>query len=225
MTVIRKHSFIRKIKDISISGSLALAILGNSVILQSCGSNESSKGEDYEEVEVYTKGVKTYISETSPGQFKITDETQVPADSSVAIVTYLDGRKETLSPQAVKALIDSDIKNNPTTIGQNNALPNALLFGGMGYLLAKTMSPNYANYRPDLNSKTKNSSDTTQRRRHHSGGFFFFPMMGRFYSNQTAFQKSSGIHENIGSSRTITSRPVSGRSGFFRSTGRGGFGG
>jgi len=91
--------------------------------------------------------------------------------------------------------------------------------------LAKTMSPNYANYRPDLNPKTKNSNDTTQRRRHSSGGFFFFPLMGRFYSNQTAFQKSSGIHQNIGSSRTITSRPVSGRSGFFRSTGRGGFGG
>ena len=223
MTVLRKHSFIRKIKDISISGSLALAILGNSVMLQSCGSSESSRGEDYEEVEVYTKGVKTYISETSNGQFKITDETQVPADSSVAIITYLDGRNETLSPQAVKALIDNNIKNNPTTIGQNNALPNALLFGGMGYLLAKTMSPNYVSYRPDLNPKTKNSNDTTQRRRHSSGGFFFFPLMGRFYSNQTAFQKSSGIHQNIGSSRTITSRPVSGRSGFFRSTGRGGF--
>ena len=112
MTVLRKHSFIHKIKDISISGSLALAILGNSVMLQSCGSSESSKGEDYEEVEVYTKGVKTYISETSNGQFKITDETQVPADSSVAIITYLDGRNETLSPQAVKALIDNNIKNN-----------------------------------------------------------------------------------------------------------------
>lgn len=225
MIVIRKYSFIRKIKDISISGSLALAIFGNSVVLQSCDSNNSSNSEDYEEVEVYTKGVKTYISETAKGQFKIIDETEVPADSSVAIVTYMNGRKETLSPQAVKALIDSNIKNNPTTIGQNNALPNALLFGGMGYLLAKTMSPNYANYRPDLNPKTKNSTDTTQRRRHSSGGFFFFPLMGRFYSNQTAFQKSSGIHENIGSSRTITSRPVNSRSGFFRSTGRGGFSG
>ncbi len=226
MTLIRKHSFIRQIKDISISGTLALAILGNSVMLQSCGNSNSSEDEDdYEEVEIYTKGVKTYISETSKGQFKITDETEVPADSSVAIVTYLDGKKETLSPKAVKALIDNDIKNNPTTIGQNNALPNALLFGGMGYLLAKTMSPNYANYRPDLNPKTKNSTDTTYRRRHHSGGFFFFPMMGRYYSNQTAFQKSSGIHESIGSSRTITTRPVSGRSGFFRSTGRSGFSG
>jgi hypothetical protein len=35
MTIIRKYSFIRKVKDISISGSLALAILGNSVMLQS----------------------------------------------------------------------------------------------------------------------------------------------------------------------------------------------
>ena len=224
MTIIRKNSFIRKVKDISISGSLALAILGNSVMLQSCGNSNTNNDEDtdYEEVEAYTKGVKTYISETKKGEFKITDEVEVPADSSVAIVTYLDGKKETLSSQAVKALIDNDIKTNSTSIGQNNNLSNALLFGGMGYLLAKTISPNYANYRPDLNPKTRNSTDTTYRRRHHSG-FFFFPMMSRYYSSQNAFQKSSGIHENIGNSRTIMTRPVGGRSGFFRSTGRSGF--
>ena len=224
MAIIRKNSFIRKVKDISISGSLALAILGNSVMLQSCGNSNTNNDEDtdYEEVEAYTKGVKTYISETKKGEFKITDEVEVPADSSVAIVTYLDGKKETLSSQAVKALIDNDIKTNSTSIGQNNNLSNALLFGGMGYLLAKTISPNYANYRPDLNPKTSNSTDTTYRRRHHSG-FFFFPMMSRYYSSQNAFQKSSGIHENIGNSRTIMTRPVGGRSGFFRSTGRSGF--
>jgi hypothetical protein len=224
MTIIRKNSFIRKVKDISISGSLALAILGNSVMLQSCGSSNSSNDEDtdYEEVEAYTKGVKTYISETKKGEFKITDEVEVPADSSVAIVTYLDGKKETLSSQAVKALIDNDIKNNSASVGQSNNLSNALLFGGMGYLLAKTISPNYANYRPDLNPKTRNSTDTTYRRRHHSG-FFFFPMMSRYYSSPTAFQKSSGIHESIGNSRTLTYRPAGGKSGFFRSTGRGGF--
>jgi hypothetical protein len=223
MTVIRKNSFIRQIKDISISGALALAILGNTAMLQSCGGDSSDDEADYEEVEVYSKGVKTFISETSKGQFKITDEIEVPADSSIAIVTYLDGKTDKLSPQAVKALIDNDIKASPATIGQNNNLSNALLFGGMGYLLAKTMSPNYANYRPDLNPKTMNSTDTTYRRRHHSGGFFFYPMMSRYYSSQGAFQKSSGIHESIGSSRTITSRPVSSRSGFFRSTSRGGF--
>ena len=113
MTIIRNNSFIRKVKDISISGSLALAILGNSVMLQSCGNSNSSDDEDtdYEEVEAYTKGVKTYISETKKGEFKITDEVEVPVDSSVAIVTYLDGKKETLSSNAVKALIDNDIKD------------------------------------------------------------------------------------------------------------------
>lgn len=222
MTVIRNNSFIRKVKDISISGSLALAILGNSVMLQSCGSSNSSGDEDYEEVEAYTKGVKTYISETEKGEFKITDEVEVPADSSVAIVTYLDGKKETLSTKAVKALIDNNIKTNSASIGQSNNLSNALLFGGMGYLLAKTISPNYANYRPDLNPKTNNSTDSTYRRRHHSG-FFYYPIMSRYYSSQSSFQKSSGIHESIGNSRTITYRPAGGRSGFFRSTGRSGF--
>jgi hypothetical protein len=223
MTLIRKHSFIRRVKDISISGTLALAILGNSVLLQSCGSSDSNDDEDYQEVEVYTKGVKTFISETSKGQFKITDEIEVPADSSVAIVTYLDGKKETLSPRAVQALIDNDIKSNPSFVGQNNNLSNALLFGGMGYLLAKTMSPNYANYRPDLNPKMSSSKDTTYRRRHHSGGFFYYPMMSRYYSTQSAFQRANTVHESIGSSRTTTYRPSGGRSGFFRSTGRSGF--
>jgi hypothetical protein len=226
MTIIRKHSFIRKVKDISISGSLALAILGNSMLLQSCGNSDSSDNQDsdYEEVEAYTKGVKTYISEIKKGEFKITDEVEVPADSSVAIVTYLDGKQETLSSQAVKALIDNDIKTNSASMGQSNTLSNALLFGGMGYLLAKTISPNYANYRPDLNPKMSNSKDSTHRRRHHSG-FWYYPMMSRFYSSQNSFQKSSGIHESIGNSRTVTYRPAGGRSGFFRSTGRSGFSG
>ena len=88
MTIIRKNSFIRKVKDISISGSLALAILGNSVMLQSCGNSNSSNNEDtdYEEVEAYTKGVKTYISETKKGEFKITDEVELSAGTSTSSV-------------------------------------------------------------------------------------------------------------------------------------------
>ena len=224
MTIIRKNSFIRKVKDISISGSLALAILGNSVMLQSCGSSNSSEDEDtdYEEVEAYTKGVKTYISETKKGEFKITDEVEVPADSTIAIVKYLDGTIGKINPNLAKKLIDNEVENSSSTLGQNNNLSNVLLYGGMGYFLAKTLSPNYSNYRPDLSTKETNSNDTTYRRRH-SSGFFFFPMMSRFYSSQNSFQKSSGVHESIGNSRTLTTRPVGGKSGFFRSTGRGGF--
>lgn len=222
MTPISTNTFIRKVKDITISSTLALAILGSSYALQSCNNDSSDGDYEYEEVEVYTKGVKTYISETSKGIFKITDEVEVPADSSIAIVTYLDGKKDTLSPKAVKALIDDEVRTNPTTIGKSDNLSNALLFGGMGYLLAKTVSPNYANYRPDvspnINVAQTNTSknDSTHRRRH---GFYGGGMgMMYYYATAAAFQKSNGIHQNIGNSRTTMSRPVGGKSGFFHSS-------
>ncbi|HEY1055154.1 MAG TPA: hypothetical protein VGE24_08470, partial [Emticicia sp.] len=68
MTPVSTKAFIRKVKDITISSTLALAILGSSFTLQSC-NNDSEDDYEYEEVDVYTKGVKTYISETSKGIF------------------------------------------------------------------------------------------------------------------------------------------------------------
>ncbi|RFS16400.1 hypothetical protein [Emticicia sp. C21] len=218
MTPVSTNTFIRKVKDITISSTLALAILGSSFTLQSC-NNDSDSDYEYDQVDVYTKGVKTYISETSKGIFKITDEVEVPADSSIAIVTYLDGKKDTLSPKAVKALIDNEVHTNPNNIGRSDNLSNALLFGGMGYLLAKTLSPNYAQYRPDVtpnngiaqNLSSKN--DTTHRRRH---GYYGGGMgMLHYYATAAAFQKSSAIHHNISQSRTTMSRPSGGKSGFF----------
>lgn len=219
MTPVSKSTFIRKVKDITIGSTLALAILGSSFTLQSC-NNDSESDYEYEEVEVYTKGVKTYISETSKGVFKITDEVEVPADSSRAIVTYLDGKKDTLSPKAVKALIDDEVRTNSSNIGRSDNLSNALLFGGMGYLLAKTISPNYSSYRPDVSPNSGiaqgavSKKDSSRRRSHgyYGGG------MWRYYATAAAFQKSSGIHQNISHSRTTMSRPVGGKTGFFHSS-------
>jgi hypothetical protein len=217
MTPISKKTFIKKVKDITISSTIALTIMGNSVALQSCGS-ESSNEEAYEYEEVYTKGVKTYISETSKGIFKITNEKEVAIDSSVAIVSYLNGKKDSLSPKVVQGMIDSEVKSNPNTIGQSTNLSNALLFGGMGYLLAKTMSPNYATYRPDVNgiqsNKLSSKSDTARHRRNH----FYGGRMMAYYATASAFSRSSQIHQNIGNSRTTMARPSGGRSGFFHSS-------
>ncbi|MDZ7934130.1 MAG: hypothetical protein U5M51_04015 [Emticicia sp.] len=222
MTPISKKSFIKKVKDITIGSTIALSILGGSMALQSCGS-DSSNDEEYSYDEVYTKGVKTYISETSKGVFKITDEKEVPVDSSVAIVSYLDGKKDSLSPKVVQGLIDSEVKSNPQTIGESSNLSNALLFGGMGYLLAKTVSPSYSNYRPDVNGVAQNSNTTSKtdtsrhRRRSHFG-----PGMGMmaYYATAGVFNRSNQIHQNIGNSRTTVARPVGGRSGFFSSSSR-----
>jgi hypothetical protein len=224
MTPIRTKTFIKKVKDITISSTLALAILGGGMTLQSCGGS-SDEDYEYEEVEVYSKGVKTYISETSKGIFKISDEKEVPADSSEAIVSYLDGRKESLSPQIVKGLIDSEIKIDSASIGEKSNLPNALLFGGMGYLLAKTVSPNYMTYRPDVVGVQANNStsktDSTNRRHYHRSHFGGGNMLMAYYLTSGVFNRSNSIHQNIGNSRTTVSRPVGGRSGFFHSSSHG----
>ncbi len=222
MTPISTRAFIRKVKDITISSTLALAVLGSGFTLQSC-NNDSDSDYEYEEVEVFTKGVRTYITETAKGEFKITDEIEVPADSSKAIVTYLDGKKDTLSPRAVKALIDNEVRTNASRIGQNNNLSNALLYGGMGYLLAKTMSPNYAQYRPDINTSNGFSQGSGSRRdssSHRRHGYYGGGMM-RYYATTAAFQRSDEIHQSINHSRTTMARPVGGKTGFFRSSSHG----
>jgi len=87
----------------------------------------------------------------------------------VAILTNLDEGRETLSSKVVRAHTKDVIKNNPTTICQNNTLPNALfMMGWKGYLLTKTMNSNCDNYCSDLNPKTKYLSDLTYQRTHHS---------------------------------------------------------
>lgn len=214
MTPVKTNTFLKKVKDITISGSLTMLILSSG--LYSCSSSESTEG-DYEQTEVYTQGVRTYIKETSKGEFKITEEIAVPADSSKAIVTYLDGRVETLTKEQSKKLIDEEITRNENTIGHNNALSNVLLYGGMGYFLGRTMSPNYGFYRPDFRQNNNGGFTST-------GGVKNTADMGRYYSNPETFTKSTEVNRNITKSRTMVTRPSSSRSGFFGSRSRSGSG-
>lgn len=188
MALIKKNVFIRKVKDISIGSALAITLLGTTLGTQSCGTASSEKEE------VYTLGVRTYIAETEKGVFKIMDEEEVAPDSSSAIVTYLDGKRDTLSPQVVKSLIDKEVRNNPHEVGQGFNLSNALLYGGMGYLLARTLSPNYSGIRNQ-------------------------PANG-FYNNQSTYQKANGIQQNVGNSRTMVSKPTGAKSGYMKASGR-----
>ncbi|MCU0326111.1 MAG: hypothetical protein MUF45_12790 [Spirosomaceae bacterium] len=129
MTHLRKGTFVRRIKEISIGTTLTLALV--SPVMQSCGDSDSSSEEEYEEV--YTKGVRTYIKETEKGVFQITDEFPTPADSSKAIVSYLNGKVDTLGLNQAKQIIDREGISNSDGSGFTNTLGNALLFGSMGY--------------------------------------------------------------------------------------------
>ncbi|NIJ55692.1 hypothetical protein [Dyadobacter arcticus] len=201
MTQIRKGSFIKNVKDISISGALALALLSG-VTMSSCSSNEDEEAYSYEETS-YSKGIRSHIKEVKAGEFRITDEENVGVDSSMAIVTYLDGHVDTLSTAAAKALIDEEIRDNRSYVGHHSGLSSMLLYGGIGYMLGRNRSNSYMNnYRNDPN------------------------VSRGFYSNPSTYERSQNAVRQVNASRTtrtVTSRPSGGRKGFFgRSSGRSG---
>lgn len=222
-----QNTLIKKAKDLTISSSVLISMITSGTIMQSCQSGQEQNGAEgsYEEVESYTKGVKTYIKETAPGIFKIDDEQQTDVDSSMVQVKYLDGRQEQLNASQVQSLIDKNINENRQTIGKDESLANALLYSGMGYLLAKTLSPNYSQYRPDMNPElVVNKQDTTRRTKVYHNRAHFFPLLFyRFYNSPAVFERSNMVHNGINNSRMVSYRPVGGRSGFFRSTGRSSF--
>lgn len=205
MTPSRQGSFVRKTKDIAIGGSLALALLGGGVVLQGCGG--SSTETTYEDQTRFSKGVRTYISEISPGEFRITDETPVTADSACAIVRYYDGHRDTLSVKASQALIDKEVIHNPSYQPHHHSgLGSALLWGGIGYFIGRQSN----------NRVYQQYYDREQDR-------------SRYYASSSAFVRSGHAHDEIRRSGTTqrvkVTRPSGGRSGFFSRSRSHGFGG
>jgi hypothetical protein len=204
MTHVRKGSFIKKAKDISISGALALALFSSGMMVPGCSPKQDEEADYSYEETTYSKGIRSHIKEVKPGEFKITDEESVEADQSVAIVTYLDGHTDSLSTTAAKALIDEEIKTNGSSVGQTSGLSSMLLYGGMGYMLARNMNNGYMN---NLRQQGPNGA-------------------GGVYANQGAYSKSQAAVQDVNSSRStrvVNSRPSGGRSGFFgRSSGSNG---
>ncbi|UFH56105.1 hypothetical protein [Spirosoma sp. KNUC1025] len=195
MTPLRRHAVLRRVKDITLSTTLSLALLNGSVMLQSCGSNNTDDEQTEQTETSFGRGVRTYITETAPGNFKITDEEQVGPERAGAIVNYYDGHRDTLSVAAAKQLVDSDEStrtylNNPGGYHHHNGLANVLLWGGLGYMLGRSTAPQYR----------------ADEQRYGSG----------VYANSALYNRSSQIRENVRTSRvTRTTRPSQGRSGFF----------
>ena len=211
MTPFRRNNILRRVKDITLGTTFSVALLNGSALLQSCGSvdradssssSSSADDSDYdktEQVETFKKGVRTYITETAPGKFKITDEQQVQDPAlAAAIVSYNDGHRDTLSVDAAKKLVQTDEStrhyfNNSGMYGQHhgNGLANALLWGSMGYMLGRNTG--------------MGGSRMQDENRYRSGA----------YANPGVFNRSGNIGNEVSRSRVVTSRPSGGRGGFF----------
>jgi len=215
MKIQSKKPTVRLVKDITVGASLGLLLFGSIPILQSCGSD--NKGESYdadeptEKIPPFSRPVKTYITETKPGEFKITDEIPV-SDSSqaMAIVRYQNGKRDTLNAANAKRLVmnDSTTKQyfrDPNQYYGNHhhhsSLSSVLLWGSMGYMLGRNSG--MGNY-------------NAGRERQYSSGV---------YANAATYNRSAQIHNDYQSHRTrVAARPSGGRSGFFSRSRSGGFG-
>lgn len=199
MTVIKKGSVIRKVKNIGIGGALLVALTSSGWVLSGCGQGASQEEEySYEEVS-YSKGVISHIKEVKPGEFQITDEESVPMADAKAIVTYLDGHTDTLSVETSKALIDKEISSG-AEYGHHSGLSSMLLYGGMGYMMGRMMGGNSQIYQQ--RQQAGNTSGV--------------------YGSPAAYDKAQTAQRNVDASRsarTVKSRPANSRSGFMGSKG------
>lgn len=199
MTVVRKGSVIRKVRNIGINSALLVALAGSGWMLPACTSSGSSEEEySYEEV-TYSKGVISHIKEVKPGEFQITDEESVPMSEAKAIVSYLDGHTDTLSVETSKALIDKEIGNGAEYQQHHSGLSSMLLYGGMGYMLGRMMGNGHIDQRRQQAGNT-------------SG----------VYGSPAAYEKSQTVQRDVNASRaarTVKARPSNSRSGFMGAKG------
>jgi hypothetical protein len=172
----RKGAFIRKVKDITISSTLSLGLLGTTLFMQGCDNNGSAD-QNTEEYEVaFTKGMQTHIQETEKGVFKITDEKVVGEGESKAIVTFLNGQTDTLSLEAAKRIVDAEGSNwddnNQQEVRQGyyggGGLSSVLMYGALGYYMGRSMNsrPNPGYYAsPDVYNRAQQHTSTIQSSR------------------------------------------------------------
>lgn len=201
MTPLRRYAVLRRVKDITLSTTLSLALLNGAATLQSCSNNSSDEEQTEQTETTFKQGVRTFITETAPGNFKITDEVQAQPGQAGAIVNYYDGHRDTLSVDAAKRLVQSDEStrtylNNPGAYQHHNGLANVLLWGGLGYMLGRSTAPQYR----------------ADEQRYGAG----------VYANSSLYNRSNQVRENVRTSRVVrTTRPSGGRSGFFGGRSRG----
>jgi hypothetical protein len=196
----------------------ASAALG--LTTSACESNnrqEETAADEWNADEPYKEGVITEVTETSPDNWKITDEYPTPSGQVAAIRHHLDGKTDTLTGVELEKGMQQYASANPQP-GSGFGLWNVLMWGGIGYMAGRIMSPNpryYAN--PNIMNRTAMWRNNVNRDRERHGGFTGYAGRSAAGRTDNALYKNSNY-----SGRTYrTSAPRSGRSGFFSGRSRG----
>jgi hypothetical protein len=227
----KKRAIIQKAKDISVSGSLGLALLGGMAV-QGCGETE------YENA--YSKGIHTNIAEVSPNVFKIVDEQVAPEGESKATISFLDGTTRTLTLEEARAVVEAELRRGSldTTSAEANLIPASPEEAAADSsaqaridqaIAANTEAAPAGEAQPQNGSQAQTQTRTEHHHHYHGsglGGVLFWGSMGYFmgrnsatpvnagyYSNQRAYTRAQSTRTNLRSS--VVRRPKNARRGYF----------
>ena len=143
-----------------------------------------------------SQGVITEMTETSPNNWKITDERPAGAGQVAAILKHYDGKIDTLTGEPLQRAMNQYASVNPTNTN-GFGMMDVLMWSGIGYMAGRMMSPNPAYYaNSSILNRTSGWRNNIYQERTRNGG------RGGFYGG--------GAYR----SRTATQAPQ-GRSGYF----------
>jgi hypothetical protein len=190
-------------------------------ILPAC-SSDSGSGNNQEwgsgNEGSYSEGVITEMTETTPGQWKITAERPAGKEEVAAIMRHHDGTVDTLQGAALQRQMQDYSRQYPENRVGGTSMMDVLMWSSIGYMAGRFMTPNagyYAN--PGLMQQNGAWRQRVEQERQQGRGFF-----GRGFSSTTG-RSGSGIRPSTSVYRSAvrSSSPRAGRSSGFGS--RGGF--
>ena len=176
----------------------------------------------------YSQGVITEMTETQPGQWKITAERPAGKEEVAAILRHADGRVDTLQGQALQQQMQNYTRQNPENRVGRSGMMDVLMYSGIGYMAGRWMTPNPGAYAsPGVMQQNNGWRQTIARERENEGrGFFGRGFVGNRNGGNAGISASSSVQRSTPRGTYRSSAPRSSSRSTFGSRGSSrGFGG
>ncbi|WP_426489776.1 hypothetical protein [Hymenobacter sp. 102] len=201
--------------------------------LPACSSNDSrpdaaDSSWDNATADSYSQGVITEMTETQPGQWKITAERPAGKEEVAAILRHFDGKVDTLQGQALQQQMQDYTRRNPENRVGGTSMMDVLMWSGIGYMAGRWLTPNTGYYAsPGIFQRNNGWRQTIARERDNEGrGFFGRGFSGSRSSGNAGISASPTVRRTVSRGTFRSSAPRSSRSSGFGSRGGSrGFGG
>lgn len=203
------------------------------LLLPACsgGSSETDNPaaqQDWGGGESYSEGVITEMTEVKPGEWKITAERPAGKEEVAAVLKHFDGKVDTLQGQALQKQMQDYTRVNPENRAGGTGMMDILMWGGIGYMAGRFLTPNVGAYaNPGIVQQNNGWRGRVAQERDQGRGFFGRGFGGSRTNNGVRPSTSVVRSTGFGSRSSVRSTaPSSSRSSGFgsRSSSRG-FGG